>query len=83
MRAVTVQILHPELENLSVSDRVALAEALWASVAAESDGPSLSAAKAAELRRRVEELDQNPENVVPWSEIRKEALAGCHAHRSG
>jgi putative addiction module component (TIGR02574 family) len=64
------------LDRLTLDERIALAEELWASIAAESKpGSFLTDAKRAELDRRLAEDDANPGDVIPWEQVRDEALA--------
>ena len=63
------------LDRLPSSDRLAVAQALWDSVAAESPAPVLSDARRQELRRRVAEDDATPDDLVPWEEVRDGARA--------
>jgi putative addiction module component (TIGR02574 family) len=63
------------IDRLSVEDRIALALAIWDSVAAQPHPPLLSEAQRQELQRRLDDHQANPEDVVPWEEIKAEALA--------
>jgi len=63
------------LDRLPQSDRLALAQALWDSVAAESLNPELSDDLRQELRRRVAEDDAHPDDVIPWEEVKAGARA--------
>jgi putative addiction module component (TIGR02574 family) len=63
--------LPPELERLSVEERIALAVALWDSIA-DQPRPPLSEAKRAELKRRALEAEKNPDDVVTWEEFETE-----------
>ena len=63
------------LDGLSVEDRLAVAEQLWDSVAADLERLPLTPAQRAELERRVAAADANPSEGVPWDTIRAEARA--------
>lgn len=63
------------IDRLDIDDRIALAAAIWDSVAAESHPPLLSDAQRIELDRRLAEHAKNPDDVVPWERVRAEALA--------
>jgi putative addiction module component (TIGR02574 family) len=63
------------IDRLSVEDRIALAQAIWESIAAESPRSFLTDAKRAELVRRLADHKANPSDVVPWGQIEAEALA--------
>jgi putative addiction module component (TIGR02574 family) len=60
---------------MSVEDRIALALAIWDSIAAEPHPPLLTEAQRQELQRRLDDHQANPEDVVPWEQIKAEALA--------
>ena len=63
------------VDRLSVEDRLALAQQLWDSVAADLEREPLTAAQRAELERRVAAADANPSEGTPWEVIRAEARA--------
>jgi putative addiction module component (TIGR02574 family) len=63
------------IDRMSVEDRIALATAIWDSIAAEPHPPLLTEAQRLELERRLADHAANPEDVVPWEEIQAEALA--------
>jgi putative addiction module component (TIGR02574 family) len=63
------------IDQLSTSERTALAQEILDSVLAEQPSPVLSEAKSQELERRLKEHQANPADVVPWEQIEAEALA--------
>lgn len=63
------------IDRLSVEDRIALATAIWESIAAEPHPPLLTEAQRLELKRRLADHAANPDDVVPWEQIKSEALA--------
>jgi putative addiction module component (TIGR02574 family) len=63
------------LDQLPAEDRLALAEALWESVAREKEQAPLSEAQRTELERRLADSIARPEAVTPWEEIKARALA--------
>ena len=63
------------IDRLSVEDRIALAQAIWDSIAEEPRKPLLTEAKRAELERRLADHQANPADVIPWEQIQAEALA--------
>ena len=71
--APTLQALG--IDRMSVEDRIALAVAIWDSVAAEPHPPLLTEAQRLELQRRVADHEANPDDVVPWEQVKAEALA--------
>lgn len=63
------------LEKLSVEDRLAVAEALWESVAREASTAPLTDAQREELERRLADSIAHPGAVTPWEHVRDRALA--------
>ena len=63
------------LDRLSRSDRVTVANALLDSVSAEIEPVPISDELRRELSRRVDDDDANPDDVVPWEEVKAQARA--------
>ena len=63
-----------EITALSVEERLQLVEAIWESIAAESGQPELTPAQRDELDRRLASHAASPEEVVPWEEVKDQAL---------
>jgi putative addiction module component (TIGR02574 family) len=63
------------IDQLGVEDRLALAEEIWDSVAAEVEAAPLTEAQRSELERRIAAADANPGAGIPWEAIRAEARA--------
>ena len=57
-------------KSLPLADRIELIEALWESIAREGYEPELTREQAAELDRRLEAHQQNPDDVVSWDSIK-------------
>ena len=64
-----------EITSLSVDDRIRLVEAIWESITAEPGQPELTEAQQEELERRLKAHAAFPEHVVPWEEVKAQALA--------
>jgi putative addiction module component (TIGR02574 family) len=64
-----------QARKLSVQEQIELVEALWDGIAKHGDAPPPSAAQLAELDRRLADHEANPEDVVPWTEVKAAALA--------
>ncbi len=67
----------PEIMALSIDERIELAQAIWDSIADETDEadpPELSDDLKRLLDRRIADLDANPENVVTWEEVKARIL---------
>ena len=62
------------IDRLSVSERLALVQEILDSIAAEQPQP-LSADKRQELDRRLADSVTNPDDVVPWEQVKAAALA--------
>lgn len=71
--APTIQELG--LDRLSPEDRLAVAEAIWESVAREAEAAPIPKAQHAELERRLADSFARPEAVTPWEVIKARALA--------
>ena len=62
------------IDRMSVAERIALAQQILDTVAAEQPRPPLSKAKKRELERRLADHAANPDDVVPWEEVEAAAL---------
>jgi putative addiction module component (TIGR02574 family) len=62
------------LDRLSLEDRLALAEAIWESVASDTENASISDELRAELERRLADSISNPHDVISWETIKAKAL---------
>ncbi len=58
------------IERLGIEERLTLVEELWDSIAADSTVVPLTQAQRAELDRRIAEHEANPDDVVPWEEVK-------------
>ncbi len=58
------------IERLGIEERLTLVEELWDSIAADSSAVPLTEAQRTELDRRIAEHEANPDDVVPWEEIK-------------
>lgn len=63
------------IDRLSAEDRLALAEAIWESVAREAEQAPLSEGQRRELERRLADSIARPDAVTPWEVIKERALA--------
>ncbi len=63
------------IDRMSVEDRIALATAIWDSIAAEPHPSLLTEAQRRELDRRLADHAANSDDVVPWEQVKAEALA--------
>jgi putative addiction module component (TIGR02574 family) len=58
------------IDRLSVDDRLALIDEIWATICADAESFPLSDSQRAELERRALHNDAFPEDVVPWDEVK-------------
>jgi putative addiction module component (TIGR02574 family) len=63
------------LDRFSPEDRLAVAEALWESVARDAEAAPLPEAQRTELERRLADSIARPEAVTPWEVVKARALA--------
>ncbi len=63
------------IDRLSVEERLALVEDLWDSIAGESAAMSLTDVQRAELDRRLADHEANPNDVVPWKDVKASITA--------
>lgn len=63
------------IDQMSVEDRIALATAIWDSIRLEPSDSLITPVQKSELQRRLQEHAIHPENVVPWEQVKAEALA--------
>jgi putative addiction module component (TIGR02574 family) len=59
-----------EVLRLPVVERLRLVEAIWNSIAEQSDAVPLTDAQRAELERRLAEHEADPDDVVSWEDIK-------------
>lgn len=60
--------------ELPVAERLKLVEAIWDSIAEAPDALELSEAQRAELDRRLDDYEKNPNEGSPWPEVRARIL---------
>ena len=64
-----------EIDRMTVDERISLVQEIWDSIDAEPRPPLLSEAQREELERRLADHLSNPDDVVPWEEVKAKALA--------
>jgi putative addiction module component (TIGR02574 family) len=62
------------IDQLSIEDRIALAQNIWDSVASDVERAPLSEAQRQELERRLADSLARPEAGTPWEEVKARAL---------
>lgn len=60
-----------EILRLPVSERIDVVQQIWDSVAADADAVPLTPEQREELDRRLKEHEENPDDVVEWSEVER------------
>ena len=60
-----------DILQMSVAERIQLAEDIWDSIAAVPEALPLTDAERQELDRRLEAYAQNPDEGIPWDELRE------------
>lgn len=63
------------IDRLSPEDRLALAEAIWDTVAQELEQASLTEVQRQELERRLADSIARPDAVLAWEVVKARALA--------
>ncbi len=58
------------IDRLGVEERLTLVEEIWDSIAADSAAVPLTPEQTQELERRLAAHEANPEDVVPWAEVK-------------
>ena len=72
MKPITLE----EVLRLPVAERIRIVEAIWDSIADSPEALDLSDEQKAELDRRLEGLEKNPDACSPWSEVRDRVWRG-------
>ena len=65
-----------DFSKLSVAERIQLAEDLWDSIPEDGVDVPLTEAQKAELDRRLEDLERNPEAGESWEMVRARLYEG-------
>ncbi len=69
----------PNFLDLSVAERIQLAEDIWDSIAVEgSEAASLTAAQIIEVQGRLTAHDQDPSGAFSWEQVQSELLQRNH-----
>ncbi|HEY9804887.1 MAG TPA: addiction module protein [Leptolyngbyaceae cyanobacterium] len=63
-------LLKVDISQLSVAERIQLAEDLWDSISGQEEEVPLSEAQQQELDRRLANYQQNPANGSTWEEVK-------------
>jgi putative addiction module component (TIGR02574 family) len=63
------------IDQLSVTDRIALVHDIWDSIAAEVEQAPLTTTEQEEVERRLAAHRASPDAAIPWEQVEAEALA--------
>ena len=66
--------LFDQVRLLSVEEQLEFVEALWDSIVDRNAVPGPTNAQKAELDRRLSDNAANPDDIVPWGEVKDTAL---------
>lgn len=64
-----------QVKTLSVDDRIRLVQAIWDSISTEPEQLELTEAQQLELSRRLANHQTDPQAVIPWQDIKAQALS--------
>jgi len=73
---VMPRLTQEEIQQLSVAERVQLAEEIWDSIAATPEELPLTEAQRRELDRRLALREREPTRATPWEEVRTKLQRG-------
>ena len=60
-----------DILQMSVAERIQLVEDIWDSIVADPESLPLTDAQRQELDRRLEMYAQNPDEGIPWDELKE------------
>ena len=63
------------IDQWSIEDRLRLVQEIWDSIAGAPEEVPLTEAQRSELKRRLAAHAANPQDVIPWEEVKAKALA--------
>jgi len=59
-----------EAKTLPFAEQIQLAQELWENLIDRGFEPDLTPEQSAELDRRIQEHQRNPDHVIPWEEVK-------------
>lgn len=75
MRHVSASIKSLGIDRLPVEERLALVEEIWDSIAADGAAVPPTETQRAELQKRIEEDDAQPDDLIPWERVKPSTLS--------
>jgi len=73
-RIMNTQLLQ-QASVLDIDEQIELVEAIWDGIVSRGAAPSLTETQKTELDRRLADHLANPDDVIPWNEVKATALA--------
>jgi putative addiction module component (TIGR02574 family) len=64
-----------QARKLDIGEQIDLVEAIWDGIASRGEVPPLTDVQKAELDRRLAAHLTNPDDVIPWNEVKAAVLA--------
>ena len=64
-----------QASELNIDEQIELVEAIWDGIVSRGAIPSLTESQKTELDHRLADHLANPDDVIPWSEVKAAALA--------
>lgn len=64
-----------QAQELDIGEQTEPVEAIWDGIVSRGAAPSLTEAQKTELDRRLADHLADPDDVIPWSEVKAAALA--------
>lgn len=61
-----------EILQLSVAERIQIAEDIWDSISVNPESLEMSEAQKAELDKRLENYKENPDDGIEWETLKKD-----------
>lgn len=61
-----------DIEQLSIEERLRLIDLLWETIRSEPHSIPVTPVQQAELERRLDDYQRNPENVISWEQVKKQ-----------
>ena len=59
-----------EILELSIAERIELVQDIWDSIASVPESLELTKDQKAEIDRRLEKLDRDPDSAIPWEDLK-------------
>lgn len=74
VQTMNTQLLQ-QARALDIDEQIELVEAIWDGIVSRGTAPSLTQAQTTELDRRLAHHLANPQDAIPWDDVKAAALA--------